>query len=79
VPIVDAPVGRRDEFVDRYFSGAEPDQIVVILKARESARILTAIGKADRWHLQYARRWVMQYNSTSATPTGGCCSIRAAA
>ncbi len=62
VPIVDAPSGRRDDFVDRYFRRAEPDQIVVILKGREPARILTAIGKDDRWHLQYARRWVIQYN-----------------
>jgi hypothetical protein len=62
VPIVDAPAGRRDDFVDRYFRRAEPDQIVVILKGREPARILTAIGHDDRWHLQYARRWVVQYN-----------------
>ena len=61
-PIVDAPAGRRDDFVDRYFRRAAPDQIVVILKGREPARILTAIGKDDRWHLQYARRWVIQYN-----------------
>jgi len=34
----------------------------VILKAREPARILVAIGKDDRWHLEYKRRWVIQYN-----------------
>lgn len=61
-PIIDAPAGRRDDFVDRYFHRATADQIVVILKGREPARILTAIGKDDRWHLQYARRWVLQYN-----------------
>src|SRR6266851_4412004 len=63
-PIVDAPKGRRDEFVDPYFKGARPDQIVVILKAREPARIMTAIGdkKANRWHLQVADRWIVQYN-----------------
>jgi hypothetical protein len=44
VPIVEAPKGRRDEFVDPYFKGAKPDQVVVILKAREPARIMTAIG-----------------------------------
>src|SRR6266436_3548768 len=62
--IVDAPKGRRDEFVDMYFNGAKPDQIVVILKAREPARIMTAIGdkKANRWHLQIADRWIVQYN-----------------
>jgi hypothetical protein len=63
-PIVEAPKGRRDEFVDPYFKGATPDQVVVILKAREPARIMTAIGdKAlNRWHLQIADRWVVQYN-----------------
>src|SRR5262245_27269383 len=64
VPILDAPAGRRDEFVDPYFRRAKPDEIVVILKAREPARILIAIGnsKDDRWHLQFAQRWVSQYN-----------------
>jgi hypothetical protein len=63
-PIVEAPKGRRDEFVEPYFSGAKPDQVVVILKAREPARIMTAIGdkKVNRWHLQIADRWVVQYN-----------------
>jgi hypothetical protein len=56
--------GRRDDFVEPYFKGAGPDAIVVILKAREPARIMTAIGdsKANRWHLQIANRWVVQYN-----------------
>lgn len=62
VPIVEASTGRRDDFVDRYFRRAEPDQILLILKGREPARILTAIGKDDWWHLPYARRWVIQYN-----------------
>lgn len=61
-PIVEPPAGRRDDFVDRYFRRAEPDRVVVILTAREPARILIAIGKDDRWHLEYARRWVKQYN-----------------
>jgi hypothetical protein len=62
-PIVEPPdERRRDEFVERYFRRAEPDQVVVILKAREPARILIAIGKDDRWHLEYAWRWVNQYN-----------------
>src|SRR5271165_428953 len=63
-PIVEAPKGRRDEFVDPYFKGAKPDQVVVILKAREPARIMTAIGdkKLNRWHLQIADRWIVQYN-----------------
>ena len=43
-PVVEAPKGRRDEFVEPYFRGAQPDEIVVILKTREPARIMTAIG-----------------------------------
>jgi len=63
-PILEAPEGRRDDFVESYFRHAKPDQVVLILKAREPARILTAIGnkKDNRWHLQLAQRWVMQYN-----------------
>src|SRR5260370_3332448 len=63
-PILDAPAGRRDEFVEPYFRHAQPAQLVVILKAREPARILTAIGnkKDNRWPLQMAQRWVVQYN-----------------
>ena len=63
-PIVEAPKGRRDEFVDPYFKRAKSDQVVVILKAREPARIMTAIGdkKLNRWHLQIADRWIVQYN-----------------
>ena len=34
-PIVEAPKGRRDEFVEPYFKGAGPDRVVVILKARD--------------------------------------------
>lgn len=61
-PIVQSPTSRRDRFVDSYFRRPKPDQVVVIVKGREPARILTAIGKDDRWHLQYARRWIDQYN-----------------
>jgi hypothetical protein len=64
IPILDAPEGRRDEFVEPYFRRAQPDEVVLILKAREPARILTAIGKQkdNRWHLELAQRWVVQYN-----------------
>ncbi len=63
-PILNAPEGRRDEFIEPYFHKAKPDQVVAILKAREPARIMTAIGSAkeNRWHLQMAQRWVVQYN-----------------
>lgn len=71
-PIVEAPAAeRRDTFVDPYFRRATPEQIVVILKAREPARILVAIGKDDRWHLEYKRRWVIQYNFLSRGPRVG--------
>jgi hypothetical protein len=43
-PILEAPEGRRDDFVDRYFRRVEPDRVVAILKAREPARIMIAIG-----------------------------------
>src|SRR4029077_15564394 len=64
IPVADAPKGRRDDFVDPYFKGADLDAVVIIRKAREPARIMTAIGdsKANRWHLQIANRWVVQYN-----------------
>src|SRR6267143_2219695 len=63
-PILGAPDGRRDEFVQPYFKAAKPDQVVCILKAREPARIMTATGtkKENRWHLELKQRWVDQYN-----------------
>src|SRR6267378_2029779 len=63
-PILEAPEGRRDDFMDPYFRRAKPDEVVAILRAREPARILIANGnkKDDRWHLQLAQRWVIQYN-----------------
>src|SRR6266481_2427440 len=45
-----------------YFKHAKKDDVVVILKAREPARIMIAIGAEDRWHLQLAQRWIVQYN-----------------
>jgi len=64
IPVLEAPKGRRDEFIKPYFKGAEPDEVVAVLKAREPARIMIAIGDraANRWHLQFAERWVVQYN-----------------
>jgi hypothetical protein len=63
VPILEAPANeRRDTFVDPYFRGADPDHVVLILKAREPARYLVAIGKDDRWHREYKWRWPIQYN-----------------
>ena len=62
VDIVKDPKGRRDEFVEPYFHNARPDQLVVIIKAREPANIMTAIGAGDKWHLETKYRWVEQYN-----------------
>jgi DNA-binding transcriptional ArsR family regulator len=68
-PILEPPDGddddsRRDNFVDKYFQDAKPNQVVAILKAREPARILIAIGDKDNDspHLEYKQRWVNQYN-----------------
>lgn len=61
-PILDPPAGRRDDWVAPYFKQAKADQVVLIVKAREPARIMTAIGQAARWHLQFAWRWIMQYS-----------------
>lgn len=63
-PILEAPENRRDKFLDSYFRKAKPDQVVAIIKGREPARIMIAIGnkKENRWHLQIAQRWVVQYN-----------------
>ena len=63
-PILEAPQDRRDKFLDPYFRKAKPNPVVAIIKGREPARILIAIGnkKENRWHLQIAQRWVVQYN-----------------
>jgi hypothetical protein len=63
-PILDTPEDRRDKFLDPYFRNAKPNQVVAIVKGREPARIMIAIGnkKEDRWHLQFAQRWIVQYN-----------------
>ena len=48
--IVGAPEGRRDDFVEPYFRNPQPDQVVVIIKAREPAGLMTAIGEGKKWH-----------------------------
>jgi hypothetical protein len=62
VPLLDAPEGdddesRRNKFVEQYFQDAKPNQ-VAILKAREPARILVAIGDKnnDSPHLEDKQR-----------------------
>jgi hypothetical protein len=68
-PILDAPDGdddesRRNKFLEPYFQDAKPNQVVAILKAREPARILIAVGSKDNDspHLEYKQRWVNQFN-----------------
>jgi len=62
IAIVHDPKGRRDDFVTPYFANAQPDQVVVIIKAGEPAGIMTAIGAGKKWHLETKYRWVKQYN-----------------
>src|SRR6202008_1118169 len=56
----------------------EAAQVVVVVKAREPARIMTAIGdkKVNRWHLQIAERWVVQYNFYVNDARGGRIFVR---
>ena len=63
-PLLEAPKDRRDEFTEPYFRGAQPDQIVAIIKAREPARILYSIEskKTGGCHLEFKYRWVDQFN-----------------
>lgn len=64
-PVLEAPdEERRDAFVLPYLQAAKVDQVAVILRAREPARILVAIGGKDNDspHLEYKQRWVNQYN-----------------
>ena len=78
VPVLEAPKGRRDEFVEPYFKGAKPDEVVAVLKAPEPARIMIAIGDraANRWHLQFAERWVVQFNFYVNDERWGRMSVR---
>jgi hypothetical protein len=64
-PVLEAPEEqRRDDFVESFLRGCEPDRVAVVLKAREPARILVAIGDKDNDspHLEYKQRWVNQFN-----------------
>ena len=69
-PVVEAPLQeRRDEFVLPYLQKTEADHVAVILKAREPARILVAIG-GKRWagpcHLARAARVFLNVDSKVA-------------
>ena len=82
-PILEPPDGdgddsRRDKFVEPYFQNAKPNQVVAILKAREPARILVAIGDKDNDspHLEYKQRWVNQFNFYLNDPHWGRMFVR---
>ena len=62
VEIVEDPKGRRDDFVKPYFANAQPDQVVTIIRAREPAGYIVAIGAGKKWHLETKYRWIKQYN-----------------
>jgi hypothetical protein len=82
-PILEPPAGdndesRRNKFVEQYFQHAQPNQVVAILKAREPARILVAIGDKDNDspHLEYKQRWVNQFNFYLNDPRWGPMFVR---
>jgi hypothetical protein len=58
VPILDAPPDARDRFVEPYFRRAKPNQVVAILKAREPARMLIAIGRRACVRASRACIWI---------------------
>jgi len=77
-PIVDAPEQqRRDEFVLPYLQKTKADHVAVILKAREPARFLVAIGgkQNNSPHLEFKQRWVIQYSFYLNDPHWGPCSF----
>lgn len=83
IPLLDAPEGnddesRRNKFVEQYFKDAKPNQVVAVLKAREPARILVAVGDKDNDspHLEYKQRWVNQYNFYVNDPHWGRMFVR---
>ena len=82
-PILEPPDGdddesRRNKFVEQYFQDAKPNPVVAILKAREPARILVAIGDKDNNspHLEYKQRWVNQFNFYLNDPHWGRMFVR---
>ena len=83
-PILEPPKGdgdesRRSQLVEPYFRDAQPNQVVAVLKAREPARILLAMGDKDNPspHLEYQQRWVNQYNFYLQDPHWALMRIRA--
>lgn len=52
VEIVEGPKRSADDFVKPYFANAQRDRVVVIIKAREPAGRMVAIGAGKKWHLE---------------------------
>jgi hypothetical protein len=82
-PILEPPDGggedsRRNRLLDPYFQNAKPNQVVAIVKAREPARILVAIGDRDNNspHLEFKQRWVNQFNFYLNDPHWGRMFVR---
>ena len=61
-PILEAPEGRRDDFVTPYFEGAKPNQVVAILKATRVITSSLRVGGSTNT------------TSTSTISIGGECS-----
>ncbi len=55
IPAVEAPQGRRDDFVDPYFNRTKPDEGVVILKGRV-AIVMCSLSPGQPATLSSARR-----------------------
>jgi hypothetical protein len=73
-PMVEAPQEqRRDDFVLPYLQKTEANHVAIILKAREPARILVAIGGKQNQspHLEVKQRWVNQYSFYLNDPQWG--------
>jgi hypothetical protein len=75
-PILEAPEGRRDDFIDPYFERAKADEVVAILRAREPARILmpTETRKMTGGICNWPSAGSFNTTSTSTTHAGDGCS-----
>jgi hypothetical protein len=60
-PIVEAPKGRRDEFVEPYFRGAHSDRVVVIPQGPRAGADHDRDRRQENKPLASADRWVVQY------------------
>ena len=75
-PILEPPEGegdesRRDKFLDSYFQNAKPNRVVAILKAREPARILMAIGDKNMLPVTSSTTTIVASPEVGAGAAGG--------